>query len=264
MRTYDCAPTLTDSQVLDFCRTGFLMLEGVVPDEINRISFDYLEEHPEHTPIQILEEDWFVDNVILNPHAAGAIRSVLGRDFALTMPYMANHRVQCPETAQGWHRDKGSVFSHELDSLQVFYYPQDTPLELGPTEVVPGSHFRYADGSAMSHYGSIRNAVSTTAPAGSIFLTVYSIWHRRTISTASGTRNLLKYWYMRTVPPDRDWIIEPEFELEHAYHVSVSDTAEMFYWLCGMHSEFRARTNNLPAYYYEARKLCKFCGYRIG
>ena len=101
MRTYDCAPTLTDSQVLDFCRAGFLMLEGVVPDEINTRAFDYLDEHPEHTPLQILEEDWFVDNVILNPEAAGAIRSVLGKDFALTMPYMANHRVQCPGDRTG-------------------------------------------------------------------------------------------------------------------------------------------------------------------
>ena len=57
MRTYDCAPTLTDSQVLNFCRAGFLMLEGVVPDEINTRAFDYLDEHPDHTPLEILEED---------------------------------------------------------------------------------------------------------------------------------------------------------------------------------------------------------------
>ena len=35
-KTYDCEPTLTDSQVLEFCKTGYLMFEGVVPDEINR------------------------------------------------------------------------------------------------------------------------------------------------------------------------------------------------------------------------------------
>ena len=32
MRTYDCKPTLTDRQVLEFCKRGFLMLEGVVPE----------------------------------------------------------------------------------------------------------------------------------------------------------------------------------------------------------------------------------------
>ena len=35
-KTYDCKPTLTDTEVLEFCKNGYLMLEGVVPDEVNR------------------------------------------------------------------------------------------------------------------------------------------------------------------------------------------------------------------------------------
>ena len=35
MKTRRCEPTLTDTQVLKFCRNGFLLLEGVVPDETN-------------------------------------------------------------------------------------------------------------------------------------------------------------------------------------------------------------------------------------
>ena len=30
---YDCKPTLTDRQMMDFCRNGYLILEGVVSDE---------------------------------------------------------------------------------------------------------------------------------------------------------------------------------------------------------------------------------------
>ena len=41
--TYDCPPTLDDQGVIDFCRSGFLMLSGVVPDEINRKVVDYLD-----------------------------------------------------------------------------------------------------------------------------------------------------------------------------------------------------------------------------
>jgi hypothetical protein len=36
MITYDCKPTLNDSEVLEVCRNGFLMLKGVVPDKINK------------------------------------------------------------------------------------------------------------------------------------------------------------------------------------------------------------------------------------
>ena len=40
---YDCEPTLTDEQVVDFCRKGMLILERVVPDEINRRAMEFLD-----------------------------------------------------------------------------------------------------------------------------------------------------------------------------------------------------------------------------
>ena len=39
METYDCKPTLNDSEVLEVCKNGFLMLEGVVSDKINKKSY---------------------------------------------------------------------------------------------------------------------------------------------------------------------------------------------------------------------------------
>ena len=48
----------------------------------------------------------------------------------------------------------------------------NTPIELGPTEVVPGSHFLVHLQRWMGHYTGIKGAVSTAAPAGSIFLTI--------------------------------------------------------------------------------------------
>ena len=133
-RTYDCPPTLTDNQVLEFCQQGFLVLEGVVPDEINRRTFVYLEENAYFEPAEILKEGWFVDNVILNPQAAGAVRSLLGKNFGLPI-MMSQHRVKCPMSGQSWHRDAGSKWGPELNYLQVFYYPQDTSEAFGPTEV---------------------------------------------------------------------------------------------------------------------------------
>ena len=192
MRTYDCEPTLNDSDVLEFCKKGFLMLEGVVPEEINRKTLEYLETDSSAEPSAMLTEDWFVDNVILNPQAAGAVRSLLGKSFGL--PILAsNHRVRCPMPAQEWHYDGGSKYGPELDYLQVFYYPEACPPEMGPTELLPGSHFLSTLRTYMSHYGSIRGSHLSAAPAGSIFITVYSIWHRRSASSASGVRNNLKY-----------------------------------------------------------------------
>ena len=261
MRMPDLAPTLNDTQVLEFCKQGYLMLEGVVPDEINRRVTEYIAEHPYEAETGgafedegLLREQWFVDHVLLNPQAAGAVRSLLGKSPTLPT-WMFNHQARSPFAAQGWHRDGCSRYGHELNHLQVFYYPQDTSLELGPTEVLPGSHFLFNLGKFMGHYRSISWSVPTAAAAGSIFITVYSIWHRRPASTAKGLRNMLKYLYWRMSPPERDWIIEPDFNMDDLndlenthYHSRRSpvpeqfrdwhDIAEMFYWLCGKSDQF--------------------------
>ena len=120
-RTFDCNPTLTDNQVLEFCRQGYLMLQGVVLDEINQRTCHYLDGKIEidpfqipdhmviddlerirntHEPSSILLEQWFLDQVILNPQVAGAIRSILGRNVGLPI-LMSNHRVDCPNPHKG-------------------------------------------------------------------------------------------------------------------------------------------------------------------
>ena len=207
-RTYDCPPTLNDTDVFNFCKTGYLMLESVVDDAINRQTTDYIDKNGHHS---LLNEDWFIEAVFYNPQAAGAVRSLLGANFALPIK-LPNHRVKCPMESQSWHRDGGSRYGPAVNHLQVFYYPQDTPPEMGPTEVLPGSHFFFSLQSWMGHYGTIRGAELTAAPAGSIFITAYSIWHRRSKSTAIGWRNMLKYIYWRMTPPQRDWISDPNFE----------------------------------------------------
>ena len=43
MITYDCKPTLNDTQVVEFCKKGFLMLEGVVPDDRVKTTLETIE-----------------------------------------------------------------------------------------------------------------------------------------------------------------------------------------------------------------------------
>jgi hypothetical protein len=245
VNTFDCEPTLNDNEVLEFCKNGYMMLEGVVPDEVNRRTIEYVDAQPHMEPTEILNEDWFHENVIINPAAAGAVRSLLGKDFHLPI-LMSNHRVQCPAGSHqgGWHVDGNFDFQLVLPYLQVFYYPQETPLEYGPTEVVPGSHLVKNVARGMQHYNQIASAKPTAARAGSIFLTAYQIWHRRSGSTATGVRNLLKYFYWRTQPPKRDWIAGPDFHPATVDYSTPADqmsdqfrgcnrVAELFTWLCG-------------------------------
>lgn len=249
--TWDCEATLTDTQVIEMCASGYLFLEAAVPDAINRRVIDFLSGNIaiEHQPTELLFEDWFVENVILNPAAAGAIRSLLGRNFHLPK-LMSNHRTECPQPAQNWHMDGAPIeWTPELNFLHVFYYPQDTPAEMGPTEILPGSHLMKNGSRAMPHFGQIRNGFLTSAPAGSIFLTPYKIWHRRAAATGTGVRHLLKYFYWRTQEPQRDWIRE-DINFRDAdfsgyskgmgdAHFGTIGACEMYCWLCGKGNAFK-------------------------
>ena len=94
----------------------------------------------------------------------------------------------------------------------------------------------------MGHIRSVKFAEPTTAPAGSIIITVYSIWHRKSRSTTTGFRNLFKYNYWRTSQPRRDWIIDPDFDFSwptfnnnphfEQFKCGIA-AAEMFCWLSG-------------------------------
>ena len=191
--THDCAPTLTDSQVLEFCKYGHLMLEGVVAEEINARCRRWLDDH---------------------------------------------------------HAGDGPAELQELLEQECFYYPADSPVESGPTEFVPGSHHVYNQVRFMAHYGEIGGTWKAVAPAGSIYLTAYSLWHRRARATWDGVRYMVTSSAWRTRPPRRDWVPEPDFSIKSADYTSTAprfgeqvrgahDNARMFLWLCGRAEEFQ-------------------------
>ena len=69
-------------------------------------------------------------------------------------------------------------------------------------------------------------------------------------STSPQVRNLLKFWYLRTTSPRRDWIRCSDFTLEEAFHLPggnsfgreshlvLNQSVEMMYWLAGEHDVF--------------------------
>lgn len=254
--THDCAPTLNDREVIDFCRNGYLILPGVVPEAINQKVIHFLDsEDDTYEPTPIMAQDWFVEGVLLNPQAAGAVRSLLGANFTLPA-IISNHRGPLPFKGQSWHRDGGSLYSHILEYLQVFYLPEPCTEDMGPTELLPGSHFMRTKAPLMAHYGKIAGTVPATGPAGTIYLTIYNIWHRRSRTTSkarfqSEYRNLLKYNYWRTEPPKRDWIVEPDLDFNRIdfnppagrfeqFQGGIA-AARMFCWLCGIEDQYIRR-----------------------
>ncbi|MDE0428957.1 MAG: phytanoyl-CoA dioxygenase family protein [Caldilineaceae bacterium] len=246
----DIRPSLTDEEVLEFCKTGILRLEGVIPESTNRWVFDYLDRE-NADPHDLVRDEYFIDEVLLHPAVAGVIRSLLGAQFQLP-DWMANHRLVGPVEASYWHIDAGSNFERACNLLQVFYIPQANTPEMGPTLFLPGSHLVPIAREDVERFGSLAGQQMTAAPAGSVFVTAYSIWHRQPPKADRSTRNLLKWVYWRTEQPERDWVADPNFDFGGADYTHSSDyfhgparmwqsvprVAEMFYWLCGKTDEF--------------------------
>ena len=253
MRTHDCKPTLSDRQVMQFCTRGYLVLDGVVDDEVNQRAVAYLTPDEAVEPIALLQANWFVEGVLLNQQAAGAARSLLGAHFVLPHT-LANHRGKCPDPEPvAWHCDGYSWHTIELRHLMMFYLPQACSADMGPTEFVPGSHFLEATSHLVHHYGNIAGTIKATGAAGTILLCEPTLWHRRSRTRTSGPiRHLLKYHCWRQSPPTRDWVIEADFDpgrhpeqflmdapLSYRRNIQdCHDAAELFLWLCGRHHEF--------------------------
>ena len=251
MTTYDCKPTLTDTQVIDFCRDGFLMLEGVIPEDINRQARGFLDDHHAQGGARqmgsLMKEDWFVDKVIRNPDAAGAVRSLLGPNYR-EPEWLTWFRGEEPESAGQWHIDGCSKWGPAVRTIKWYYIPSEATEDTGPTSFVSGSHLAFNQVRFMAHFDAFRGTYKATGPAGSIYITHYSIWHRRAKCNSRDIRYMLTSSMNRTAQPTRDWVredvdlrgiefgrLEPRFGEQFRAH---QDGAHMYLWLCGKEDRF--------------------------
>ena len=149
--------------------------------------------------------------------------------------------------------------ARSLSRYNYSTYRQAVTLEMGPTELLPGSHFLYSEGSLLGHYDRIKGTVKAIGPAGSIYMDVYNIWHRRMPSTYPGRRDMLKYTCWRTSAPERDWTIDPDFDIATADFrietlpvgtgtLDCRKSAEMFFWLLGRSEELHVMGGTLLAH----------------
>ena len=165
--TYDCAPTLTDEQVLRFTKDGVLTFPAVVPEAINRRCVEFLDALAERNaalgasrghfgpsdvdPVELLGEEWFVDGVLLCPEVAGAVRSLLGAAFGLPI-LLHNHRVtpaNSPAAEQGWHHVRA------LSPPPLLPPPHNHP--------TPAQRYMYGGSGRTAAHSLLRVAISPTA-----------------------------------------------------------------------------------------------------
>lgn len=189
---------LNDKQMRDFIVNGYLIVNTDLSrnfhDEIYRTTNTVFEKegNPGNNLLPRIPE---IRHVFDDLTVRGALTSLLGADY-----YMQPHRhphINHPKSeGQRLHQDGGKRWSHRTRRLLVFYYPQDTPEELGPTSIVPGSHyFSTAEGA------KIRGEVPLAGDSGTVTIANYDLWHRAMPNQTDKPRYMMKFLSARMSEP---------------------------------------------------------------
>jgi hypothetical protein len=200
---------LSSVEMARFVSHGALILESVVPEDMNAEALGVLEAGIERHPYgvsvdQAFPEGTFARRLISLPAVAGAIQSLVGPDPAID--HHAVH-VRPPHggDAQKMHGD--AIIDPRLDSfdMQLMYYPHAVTLEQGGTLSVPGSHLRRINETDIGRYQNLRGQTRLTCPAGTVALLHHGIWHGGRRNDSDNPRYMFKIRFNPTVRQLRLW-----------------------------------------------------------
>jgi ectoine hydroxylase-related dioxygenase (phytanoyl-CoA dioxygenase family) len=97
-----------------------------------------------------------------------------------------------------------------VQTVLAMYYPQDVTPDMGPTVLMPGTHFRNAPTDRMASYANFKEQVVFNVKAGAVAITHYDVWHAASANTSTKTRYMLKFLFDRTEEPARpSWQHDP-------------------------------------------------------
>lgn len=146
------APRLLDDEAMQgFVREGYVTVKSELPREFHdrmHAALDPLDEGGPRGHNNLLPCVPELAHLLDEPVVRGALTSILGSDY-----YLHFHRhdhFTFPNDAQPLHKDSDNHSHHAVDGLRrmhrtrfamLFYYPQDTPPEKGPTGIVPRSQY---------------------------------------------------------------------------------------------------------------------------
>lgn len=171
----DRAHLLTARQMAEFVSVGHLVLNEVVPDELNHIVHQELREHQARQN-SFWSTSPHIRQVFDLPGVRGALDSLVGPDPIYD--HSAVHVVGPEQTrAQSYHADSILDTRPLAFDVQAFYFCHDTPYEMGPTLILPGSHLRRANTGSIARYKNVLGQKRLACKAGTVVIMHHGIWH---------------------------------------------------------------------------------------
>jgi hypothetical protein len=201
MRTIDDQYRLNDDQIQDFIVKGYHLIEPEFPEGINKSICDELDKLEENPMNEILDVVPKLKEVFGHPMVVATFASLLGDNYQ-----ESTHRhwhLKAPNSSyMHWHQDGVNTRQvTEIRTLLALYYPQEVTVDMGPTVIVPGTHFRNAPTDRMANHFNIEGQVPLIVKAGTMAVTVYSLWHGTFANTTDKKRHMIKMPISRTSDP---------------------------------------------------------------
>ncbi|MDA1190346.1 MAG: HEAT repeat domain-containing protein [Candidatus Poribacteria bacterium] len=202
----------TDAQMRQFISKGFVVVKSSLPREAHDAIYQKLlavYEKEGNPGNNILPRVPDIQDVFDDPVIKGAFTSVLGPDNIMH-PHRHGHFNPPSSRGGGWHKDSywgyGKVRHHHPRWAMAFYYPQDVPMEVGPTGVIPGTQF-YAN----RFENQDDEGIPLIGEAGTVAIIHYDLWHRANPNvTEDVKRFMLKFQFVRMEEPT-----EPSWNCEN-------------------------------------------------
>lgn len=233
---------LTDEQMRHFIVNGFVSVETHLPlrlheaiyrktDDIFSAADDMDSSHDLNPLNNILPMVPELKDVLDAPEVRGALTSLLGHNYVLHAHRHCHPNFPTELKAEGQgllmaiHKDGhagGKRPRHRLPRwLILFYFPQDCPIEQGPTCVIPGNQYlRDYASEPVGNTSTIipearedgtcglperfynRTLLPCAGELGTVWLLHFDIEHSVLLNISKKVRYGMKFVFMRTEEPD--------------------------------------------------------------
>ena len=244
----DTAPVLLDDeQVRAYIANGYIQLKLSVAPEIHATIAlklnDMLTEGP-NLGNNVLPRVPEFRHVLNCPEVRGALISLVGEDY-IQHPHRYCHDASpmdqpddiAAAVGSRAHQDgytpMGNPRQHYSRLARIIYYPQDTPIELGPTHVTPGTAYHKAVTDEDR-----ANSVPMVGSAGSLWITHFDIIHAGGINLTDRVRHMIKFIYVRRSEPQApSWNCEDDrwrnpSDLQCPWDLEIA-WSHFWDWMCG-------------------------------
>eukprot|EP00026_Physarum_polycephalum_P006593 Phypoly_transcript_06641.p1 GENE.Phypoly_transcript_06641~~Phypoly_transcript_06641.p1 ORF type:complete len:553 (+),score=72.23 Phypoly_transcript_06641:62-1720(+) len=237
---------MSDAEVAAFIVNGFHVINTGLPDEFHDALYTYANgkeisrftNNPGNNILPVIPS---LEYIFECPPVRGALQSILGKDYMMH-PHRHPHCNAPGFKGQQFHKD--SFFGYELGRhhypmwVMAMYYPQDTPVVLGPTGISPTTQYSSLQDTKKRHLDVTKiwgtKDVPLECKKGTVVLIHYDLWHKGTPNLGTINRFMFKFQFMRMTPPmSPSWQnTSPDFPLKES-HILAPLHLQVWKWMRG-------------------------------